>query len=124
MGTPIDYQADNRRYSPERKQLLDQELARYVRLLTSHSTPEKVILFGTLARGQVHEWSDIDLIVVEKTVLPFFQRLRKLRKLLRPKVGVDIMVYTPEEFAQLCADRPFFRDEIVAKGEVIYEHGR
>lgn len=124
MATPIDHQSDTRRYSPERKQLLDQELARYVRLLTSHSAPEKVILFGTLARGQVHEWSDIDLIVVEKTVLPFFQRLRKVRRLLRPKVGVDIMVYTPEEFAQLCADRPFFRNEIVAKGEVVYEHGR
>jgi predicted nucleotidyltransferase len=83
-----------------------------------------VILFGTLAGGHVHEWSDIDLVVVEKTVLPFFQRLRKVRKLLRPKVGIDVMVYTPEEFDQLCEDRPFFREEIVAKGEVIYEHGK
>ena len=108
----------------ERKKLLNQELARYVRLLMKHGAPKKVILFGTLARGQVHEWSDIDLIVIENTPLPFFQRLRKVRKLLRPKVGIDVMVYTPEEFDQMCADRPFFREEIVAKGEVIYEHGR
>lgn len=124
MATPRDDPSDTRRYSSERKQLLDQELARYVRLLAAHGDPEKVILFGTLARGQVHEWSDIDLIVVEKTVLPFFERLRKVRRRLRPKVGVDIMVYTPEEFDQLCADRHFFRDEIVANGEVVYEHGR
>lgn len=110
--------------SLERKKLLDQELARYVRLLTEHGDPEKVILFGTLAKGRVHEWSDIDLVVVEKTQLPFFQRLRKVRKLLRPKVGMDIMVYTPEEFDQLCVDRPFFREEILAKGEIVYEHGR
>lgn len=124
MTTTLDDRSETRRYSLKRKQLLDQELARYVRLLTEHGEPEKVILFGSLVGGQIHEWSDIDLIVVEKTTLPFFQRLRTVRRLLRPKVGVDIMVYTPEEFAQLCADRPFFRDEIVAKGEVVYEHDR
>jgi len=117
-------QPKERQAAQARKKMLDEELARYVRLLKEHGSPEKVILFGTLAAGQVHEWSDIDLVVVEKTRLPFFQRLRKVRKLLRPKVGIDVMVYTPEEFDQLCADRPFFREEIVAKGEVIYEHGR
>lgn len=117
-------QSKARQDAAERKKLLDRELARYVRLLKEHGAPEKVILFGTLATGKVHEWSDIDLVVVEKTPLSFFQRLRKVRKLLRPKVGMDVMVYTPEEFDQLCADRPFFRDEIVAKGEVIYERGR
>jgi uncharacterized protein len=124
MATKKGDQSKERQDSQARKNLLDQELARYVRLLKENGAPEKVILFGTLAGGHVHEWSDIDLVVVEKTVLPFFQRLRKVRKLLRPKVGIDVMVYTPEEFDQLCADRPFFREEIVAKGEVIYEHGR
>lgn len=124
MTTKKCDQSDNRQDSPERKKLLDQELARYIRLLTEHGATEKVILFGTLAEGRVHEWSDIDLVVIEKTQLPFFQRLRKVRKLLQPKVGMDIMVYTPEEFDQLCADRPFFREEIVAKGEIVYEHGR
>lgn len=36
---------------PKHKKLLEQELARYVRLLTEHGNPEKVILFGTLATG-------------------------------------------------------------------------
>ena len=108
--------------SQERKKLLEQELVRYVRLLTEHGKPEKVILFGTLAKGRVHEWSDIDLVVVEQTHLPFFQRLRKVRKLLQPEVGVDIMVYTPGEFDQLCAERPFFREEIIEKGKIVYEH--
>ncbi len=113
-----------RNYSAERKRLLDQEIDRCVRLLTEHSSPEKVILFGTLAKGLVHEWSDIDLVVVERTQLPFFQRIKKVRKLLQPKVGMDIMVYTPEEFDQLCADRPFFREEIIGKGKIVYEHAR
>lgn len=124
MAIKTGDQADNRQDSPERKKLLDQELSRYVRLLTEHGNPEKVILFGTLAKGRIHEWSDIDLVVVEQTQLPFFQRLRKVRKLLQPKVGMDIMVYTPEEFNQLCIDRPFFREEIIAKGKILYEQRR
>lgn len=122
MATRESDKSGARESSSERKKLLDQELARYVRLLTEYGNPEKVILFGTLAKGWVHEWSDIDLVVVEQTNLPFFQRLRKVRKLLQPKVGMDIMVYTPEEFNRLCAERPFFREEIVGKGKIVYEH--
>jgi len=109
---------------PKRKKLLELELARYIRLLTEHGNPEKVILFGTLATGGIHEWSDIDLVVVEQTELSFFQRLRRIRKLLQPRVGIDVMVYTPEEFNQLSAERAFFRDEIVAKGKFVYERSR
>ena len=117
-------QSDQRRYSAERKHLLDKELNRCLRLLTENGSPEKVILFGTLAMGEIHEWSDIDLVVVERTQLPFFQRIKKVRNLLKPKVGMDVMVYTPEEFDRLCADRPFFREEILAKGRIVYEQGR
>ena len=124
MKTEMSDQSHVRQDVADRKELLDKELARYIRLLREHGAPERVILFGTLATGMINEWSDIDLIVVEKTALPFFQRLRTVHKLLRPKVGIDIMVYTPEEFEQLCKDRPFFREEIVEKGKVIYEHGR
>ena len=109
---------------PKRKKLLEEELTRYLSLLTEHGNPEKVILFGTLATGRINEWSDIDLVVVEQTDLSFFERLRRIRKLLQPRVGIDVMVYTPEEFNQLSAERPFFSDEIVAKGKVVYERGR
>jgi len=93
-------------------------------LLTKHGSPEKLILFGTLAQGELHEWSDIDLVVVEKSNLPFYQRLRKIRELIQPQVGLDIVVYTPEEFDQLQANSPFFREEIIAKGKIIYEQSK
>jgi predicted nucleotidyltransferase len=115
---------DQQPYSAERKKVLDQEMNRCIRLLTQHGSPEKVILFGTLAKGEVHEWSDIDLVVVERTALPFFERIKKVRKLVQPRVGMDIMVYSPDEFDELCADRSFFKEEIIGKGEVVYERGR
>ena len=72
--------ATNKCDPPKRKKLLEQELTRYLRLLTKHGNPEKVILFGTLATGWINEWSDIDLVVVEQTELSFFERLRRIRK--------------------------------------------
>lgn len=104
-----------------RKKLLDQELSRCLDILKTKRNTEKVILFGKMAKGEVNEWSDIDLVIVEKTSLPFYQRLFHVRKLLRPQVAMDVIVYTPDEFETMCADRAFVKDEIMNNGKVLYE---
>jgi predicted nucleotidyltransferase len=86
--------------------------------------PERIILFGSLASGQVHEWSDLDLAVIAETDLPFFERLRHITEWVRPTVGMDVLVYTPAEWAHLVANRRFVRDEIAAKGKVVYDRRR
>ncbi|GAB6056899.1 nucleotidyltransferase domain-containing protein [Desulfonatronum parangueonense] len=104
-----------------RKKLLDHELSRCLDVLIAKGNPKKVILFGTMAKGGVNEWSDIDLVVVEETKLPFYQRLRKIRGMLRPQVGMDIVVYTPEEFEKMSSERAFVKDEVIQNGKVLYE---
>ena len=46
-------------------------------------------------------------MIVKETQAPFLDRTRQVLELLEPRVGVDVLVYTPEEFEQLCRDRPF-----------------
>jgi len=104
-----------------RKRALARELDRYVRLLTAQGDPERIIVFGSMASGEIEPWSDIDLVIVQQTDLPFMKRLREVRRLLKPRVGTDILVYTPSEFEQLRRERPFVRDEILGKGVVLYE---
>jgi len=104
-----------------RKELLEQELDRYVQVLKAAENPDKVIVFGSLATGHVHEWSDIDLVVVKETKLPYLERLCQTQGLLQPRVGTDILYYTPEEFETLCLQRRFFQEEIIDKGIVVYE---
>ncbi len=104
-----------------RKRLLDQELFRCLDVLKTIGNPEKVILFGTMAKGGVHEWSDIDLIVVEETSLPFYKRIHKVRSLLRPQVAMDVIVYTPDEFENMRRERAFIKDEVVDNGKVLFE---
>jgi predicted nucleotidyltransferase len=100
---------------------LQDELDRYLNLLIEHVSPERVILFGSLAQGQVRAWSDIDLIVVTETAARFLDRSKEMLQLLQPHVGLDVLVYTPQEFEKLCRERRFFRQEIVGKGKVLYE---
>ncbi len=80
----------------------------------------KAILFGSLARGDVAEASDIDLILVKETSKRFVDRMEEALVTLDPHVGLDVLVYTPAEFAELLETRPFVQ-EAVREGRVIYE---
>ncbi|MGB4205937.1 MAG: nucleotidyltransferase domain-containing protein [Bacteroidales bacterium] len=106
-----------------RRAVLDAEVARYVQLLREQYAPQRILLFGSLTSGEVKEWSDIDLVIVKETERKFLDRTREVLQLLRPQVGVDILVYTPDEFDQMAQQRAFVRDEIVGKGKVLYERG-
>ena len=80
-----------------------------------------MILFGSFARGEDVADSDLDLVVVKRTSLPFWRRVAEVRRLLKPRIAADVMVYTPEELEQLARERPFVRDEILGRGRVVYE---
>lgn len=112
---------NNMTTASDRKMLLETELSRYVSLLRQQANLERILIFGSLATGDVHAWSDIDLVIVQDTNIPFWQRLREIRRLLQPKVGTDILVYTPDEWEEMKRVRPFFRQEILNKSRILYE---
>ncbi|MDN5347182.1 MAG: uncharacterized protein PWP65_746 [Clostridia bacterium] len=103
-------------------QYLREELGRISRIIIENCRPEKIILFGSLAGGKVNEYSDLDLVVVMNTDMRFVERLLFLAKLTNPRVGVDFLVYTPEEFRQMLEDdNLFLKEEVVKKGVVVYD---
>ncbi|WP_421658964.1 nucleotidyltransferase domain-containing protein [Leptothermofonsia sp. ETS-13] len=103
-----------------RQQLLEAEIHRYVKVLCEDYNPESIWVFGSMATGAMHEWSDIDLAIVKETNQRFLDRTKEVLRLLQPRVGLDVLVYTHDEFDQLCQDRAFVRDEIVDKGRILY----
>jgi predicted nucleotidyltransferase len=106
-----------------REKLLRQELARFIDIVAQHMQPERIILFGSLAAGQVDEWSDLDLVVVAETTLPFYERMKHILRSVRPQAGMDVLVYTPTEWAEMTSQRRFVQEEILSKGQVVYERG-
>ena len=70
-----------------------------VRTLVEAARPTKVILFGSYARGEARDDSDIDLLVVEPSVVSKRDEMVRLRRLLRPfRVPVDVIVVSEAEF--------------------------
>lgn len=84
---------------------------------------EKIILFGSHARGDANKHSDIDLVVIKKTKVPFLKRMREVAKILSNEEiaqSTDVLVYTPEEFDALSKRwNPFF-NRIVKEGKIVY----
>ena len=107
----------------DRQQQLERVLEQIMGVLVDKYAPQKVILFGSMVGGEIHEWSDIDLVIVKDTPKRFLARLKEVALLCRAPVGVDYLVYTPQEFEQLASDtsNPFFQREILEKGQVLYE---
>lgn len=102
---------------------LAHEIDRWEQLLRRKYHPQKIVLFGSFAQGRTKAWSDIDMVIVKKTNKRFLDRIKEVLRLLKPKVSVDVLVYTPEEFTKLCKTKLFFKEEIVARGKVLYERG-
>lgn len=99
------------------ERLLREELDRIVSVLKAMGA-EKIILFGSLARGRENIFSDLDLIVVMNSEWDFVQRHGRIYQQLDPKVDADILVYTPEEFARM-QPTPFIR-HVLKEGIVVY----
>ncbi|MCL4513118.1 MAG: nucleotidyltransferase domain-containing protein [Candidatus Eremiobacteraeota bacterium] len=84
-------------------------------------SPEKVYLFGSWARNEADELSDLDLVIIKKTSAPFFERLRQASECFPAEAGaVDLFVYTPEEFSQMKEEGNVFIQTIEEEGNLIF----
>jgi predicted nucleotidyltransferase len=100
----------------------DARVQRVVEALRAYE-PDSVYLFGSWARGEADALSDLDLVIIKRTSDPFFERLREVARLLPVDAGgVDILVYTPEEFQRMREERNAFAEMIEEEGVLI--HGR
>jgi len=80
---------------------------------------ERVILFGSYARGDATEDSDVDLLVVARTKERFFERMASVRRLirnLRDGLPVSPIVLTPGELEKRRQAGDPFVQEILETG--------
>lgn len=72
-----------------------------VQTLVEGARPQRIILFGSHARGDAREDSDLDLLVIEEDVPDRAREMVRLRRLLRPlRVPADVLVYSADEVAR------------------------
>lgn len=97
------------------------EIKRVAKNMAIAADAERVILFGSYARGEATEQSDVDLMIIAKSDLPRFKRSRELYKLLRPHpFAMDIVVYTPQEIERGKKTKVSFVSTVLKEGETLY----
>ena len=119
----------NEQKAPTAKGMLpvtDALLDQMVQAIVAEVDPEQVILFGSRARGDAREDSDVDLVVVEAE--PFGPERSRRQELVRLyhalvefPVSADILVYSHD-------DVDYWRDSLnhvlaraLREGKVLYE---
>ena len=84
--------------------------------------PQKVVLFGSFAKGAPDQDSDVDLLVVMDSKEPMSQRIRRVTEVAKvPFLPMDIIVRTPAEIDERLAKGDFFIADILNKGKVLYQ---
>jgi predicted nucleotidyltransferase len=83
--------------------------------------PEKIILFGSVARGEYDQANDLDFLIIKQDV-PFYgiDRMRELDELIDRNVAADMLVYRPDEFEDRVRLGDPFIKAILREGRVLY----
>lgn len=94
-------------------------IRRYVRQVIEKFQPDKVILFGSYARGDQREGSDVDLLVV----MPAWNEISKASRIsweLPAPFTLDLIVRTPKHLQRGLEESDWFLRDIMETGKVLY----
>jgi predicted nucleotidyltransferase len=94
--------------------------------------PEKIILFGSFAKGDAHKDSDLDILVVTSDdILPqtfsekskIYLKVAKAISDIKKEFPVDLIVHTKPMHRKFIEMDSLFARELITKGKVLYEKG-
>jgi len=98
-------------------------LSGIIRRIVEVAQPEKIILFGSAARGEMGPNSDLDLLVVKSGA----HRRRLAQEIYMNLFGVgqavDVVVVTPEDIERYRDAIGLIIEPALREGKVVYEHG-
>lgn len=99
----------------------EETLQEIIRRVVQVAGPEKIILFGSAARGEMGPRSDVDLLVVKRGE---FHQGHLTGAIYMNLIGVgqavDVIVVTPEEVERYKDSRPLVIAPALREGKVVY----
>lgn len=108
-------------WTPPSPAEVEAKIQEMVRRIVEGFHPERIILFGSRARGNADPDSDVDLLVVLPTASPKETTLGIRMALRRMGIAKDIVVVTPEEFERRKDVVGTIVHPRVQEGRVLYE---
>ena len=108
----------------KRKRIPQKAVNQVVEQIVKNFKPQKIILFGSYARGNPHPESDLDLLVIIDTPLKEGKLSLEIRHNLGVMFGLDLIVYKPQHLKDRVEMGDWFLRDILKEGKVLYESRR
>ena len=110
-----------RRINIERSEEIFSKIEKYKQTLVQKIKPDLIVLFGSFARRDFNEGSDVDLLVVADFDKPFLDRIKQLLELNEEvRLPLEPVGYTLEEFLEMLKKGNRFTLDVMDKGEILY----
>lgn len=105
-------------FARQRRQMLEAELERFVQEMPQLGML-RMWIAGDLPGGAVSPESELELVLVQVTDEPWHRRADFWQSHLRPRIGVQFNVFTPDEFESGVVSDPLLLD-VMSRGEQVY----
>ena len=106
-----------------RKRIPQEAIDEVVHQIVEKFHPQKIILFGSYARGNPRPESDVDLLVIMETPLKEVEQAIQICRRIDYRFGLDLLVYTPQRLAERLKMGDWFLRDALREGKVLYESG-
>lgn len=101
---------------------IDELINSATRLLVEEAQPERIILFGSYARGDFTRDSDLDLLVIVPVVEDGIEEMARLCLVLREvPMALDVVVYSRDEVKERRHLRGTMLYHALHEGRVLYD---
>lgn len=105
----------------KRKRIPQKAIDQVVEQIVEKFKPQKIILFGSYARGNPRPESDVDMLVVMDTPLKDVQQAIQICQQIQYRFGLDLIVHTPKYLAERVKMGDWFLRDVLKEGKVLYE---
>lgn len=100
------------------------DIRSFARRVAREFRPQRIILFGSYARGDARPDSDVDLLVVTPYRGKAAHKSAFILSRITPHFGVDIVVRSPKEIRRRIAMNDWFLIEALEQGKVLHDADR
>ncbi len=105
----------------KRKRIPQEAIDQVVEQIVEKFKPQKIILFGSYARGNPRPESDVDLLIVMDTPLKESKISLEIHRHLNVMFGLDLVVYTPKRLKERLEMGDWFLRDVLKEGKILYE---
>jgi len=103
-------------------EISDRLIDEVVRRILAIAHPQKIVLFGSYARSEARQTSDLDILVIQDSSQPRYRRSAPFYTALADlPVDIEIVVYTPAETEEWASVRQALVTTALREGRVLYE---